>query len=227
MILPFLKINMTQAILLSSAYFASVHFYARFLNHPKVYIEQYEHFSKQTYRNRCEILGGNGPIPLVVPVVKGRGPKILMKDVQISYDTEWQRNHWQTIVSAYNSSPYFEYYQDELEPFFNKKFHFLIDFNQKIHQTICDFLEIEDHSEFTNDFEKVPVEALNFRELISPKNKDKQDTDFQPFPYTQVFDEKFGFVPNLSILDLLFNEGPNAYTYLIKSMKSESDHEKK
>jgi len=218
---------MTQSILLSSAYFAPVHFYARFLRHTKVYIEQYEHFSKQTYRNRCEILGGNGSISLVVPVVKGRGPKILMKDIQISYDMEWQRNHWQTIVSAYNSSPYFEYYQDELEPFFMKRFHYLIDFNHQIHQTICDFLEIEDHSEFTKDFQNVPVDTLNFRELISPKNKDKQDPDFQTLPYTQVFDEKFGFIPNLSILDLLFNEGPNAYTFLIRSMKPEINDEKK
>ena len=225
--LSFLKINMTQAILLSSAYFAPVHFYARFLYHSKVYIEQYEHFSKQTYRNRCVIFGGNGPISLVVPVVKGRGPKTLMKDVQISYDTEWQRNHWQTIVSAYNSSPYFEYYQDELEPYFNKKFKYLMDYNQKIHQTICDFLEIEDHSEFTEDFEKVPLGTLNFRELISPKNKKNHDPDFQPLSYTQVFGEKFDFIPNLSVLDLLFNEGPNAYTFLIKSMKPETDDEKR
>jgi len=209
---------MTSTVLLSSAYFAPVHYYARFLHHQKVYIEQFENFTKQTYRNRCVILGGNGPISLVVPVVKGRGSKILMKDVQISYDTEWQRNHWQTIVSAYNSSPYFEYYQDELEPFFIKKYHYLIDYNRQIHQSICDFLDIENHSVFTEDFEKIPFDALNLRELISPKNKEEMDKEFKQLPYTQVFNEKYPFVPNLSIIDLLFNEGPNAYTFLIKGM---------
>jgi len=216
---------MKEPVLLSSAYFAPVHFYSRFLFHPQVYIEQYEHFPKQTYRNRCELLGGNGPISLVVPVVKGRGPKVLMKDLQISYDTEWQRNHWQTIVSAYNSSPYFEYYQDELQPFFTKHFSFLLDFNQQIHQTICDFFEIEDHSQLTEDFEKVPPATINLREAISPKNKTQHDPQFTPLPYTQVFEEKFGFIPNLSILDLLFNEGPNAYTFLIKNMKQVNGNE--
>ena len=214
---------MTPAVLLSSAYFAPVHFYARFLYHPKVYIEQYENFSKQTYRNRCVISGGNGPISLVVPVVKGRGPKILMKDIRISYDTEWQRNHWQTIVSAYNSSPYFEYYQDELEPFFQNRYSFLLEYNRKIHQTICNFMEVDDHSVFTEDFEKVPAGTINLREAISPKNKEEQDNAFQPLAYTQVFDEKFGFMKNLCVLDLLFNEGPNAYTLLIKSMVTETN----
>lgn len=211
---------MNTSVLLSSAYFAPVHFYTRFLHHAQVYIEQYENFSKQTYRNRCVISGGNGPISLVVPVVKGRGSKILMKDIQLSFDTEWQRNHWQTIVSAYNSSPYFEYYQDELEPFFNTKYSFLIDYNQRIHETVCSFLEVEDHAVFTEDFEKIPADTLNLRELISPKNDFRSDEKFQPLSYTQVFDEKFGFIPNLSILDLLFNEGPNAHTYLIKSLVS-------
>lgn len=213
---------MEQAILLSTAYFAPIHFYARYLHHRRVYIEQYENFTKQTYRNRCVILGGNGPISLVVPVVKGRGPKILIRDIQISYDTEWQRNHWQTIVSAYNSSPYFEYYQDELQPFFEKKFTFLLDFNLQIHRVICDFLEVTDNGILTEDFEKTEPGTLNYREMISPKNTINLDYDFKPINYTQVFDEKFDFIPNLSILDLLFNEGPNAYTILLKSIKTNS-----
>lgn len=212
---------MEQAVLLSTAYFAPVHFYARYLHHRQVYIEQYENFTKQTYRNRCVILGGNGPITLVVPVVKGRGPKTLIKDIQISYDTEWQRNHWQTIVSAYNSSPYFEYYQDELQPFFEKKFTFLLDFNSQIHRVLCDFLEITDESILTGDFEKTAPGTLNYREMISPKNTINPDDKFEPVRYTQVFEEKFDFIPDLSILDLLFNQGPNAYTILLKSLKTD------
>lgn len=216
---------MTNPVLLSTAYFAPIHFYARFLKHPNVYIEQYENFIKQTYRNRCVILASNGPVSLIVPVVKGRGPKVLMKDLQISYDEQWQRNHWQTIVSAYNSSPYFEYYQDELLPFFQKKTKFLLDYNLKIHACICDFLEIENQVTLTDDFEKVPAGTLNLREAISPKNKRNTDNAFLPREYTQVFSGKFAFLPNLSILDLLFNEGPNAYTLLIQSMATQKPGE--
>ena len=98
-----------NAINLSTAYFAPIQYYSKFLLYSEVFIERFENFHKQTYRNRCVILGGNGPISLVVPVVKGRGAKILIKDLKISYDTNWQRNHWRTIFSAYNSSPFFEY----------------------------------------------------------------------------------------------------------------------
>jgi len=195
-----------------------VHFYSRYIHHSTVYIEQFENFTKQTYRNRCVISGGNDVISLVIPVVKGRGPKVLMRDLQISYDTEWQRNHWQTIVSAYNSSPYFEYYQDEIYPFFQQKTKYLLDFNMKIHETICEFLDVENKVILTEDFEKVPINTLNLRDAISPKNKTLTDPNFQAIPYTQVFTEKFGFLPNLSILDLLFNEGPNSYTLLLKSL---------
>ncbi len=209
-----------QSILFSTAYFAPVHFYTRYIHHSEVYIEQYEHFTKQTYRNRCTISGGNGLISLVIPVVKGRGPKISIKDLKVSYDENWQRTHWQTIVSAYNSSPYFEYYQDELAPYFEKKMTYLLDLNNQIHETICDFLEVENVISLTDDFEKVPEGTLNFREIISPKNTKQNDEDFQPQTYTQVFTEKFVFLPNLSILDLLFNEGPNAFTILSQSLKS-------
>ena len=208
-----------NALLLSTAYFAPVHFYTRYLHHSEVYLEQFENFTKQTYRNRCLILGGNGPISLVIPVVKGRGPKILIKDLQISYEENWQRNHWQTIVSAYNSSPYFEYYQDELYPFFERTTKYLLDYNLQIHEQLCDFFEIENKIRLTEDFEKVPKNTFNLRDGISPKLKHNPDTEFQPRTYTQVFSEKYGFLSNLSILDLLFNEGPNAYTILLQSLQ--------
>ncbi len=210
--------NRTENILLSTSYFAPVHYYARFIAHSKVYIEQFEHFNKQTYRNRAVILGGNGPITLIVPVIKGRRPKIHVKDIKISYEMNWQRNQWQTIVSAYNSSPYFEYYFDEIKPFFEKKTTYLFDLNQEINETICELLDIENTSILTKNFEQVPKITLNFRETISPKNKTAPDSAFQPAEYTQVFSDKFGFTPNLSILDLLFNEGPNSYTILEESL---------
>ena len=205
---------MIHTVLLSTAYFGPIYYYAVLVKTEKVYIEQFENFIKQTYRNRCVILGGNGPMQLIVPVVKGRGPKTLIKDLQISYDTDWQRNHWRTIFSAYSSSPFFEYYKDDIQPFFETKHKFLLDFNLKIHETVCELLEIENITELTPDFEKVPEGTINLRESISPKIKTQNNTNFQPVKYTQVFSDKLGFVPNLSILDLLFNEGPNGYSVL-------------
>jgi len=205
-------------ILLSTAYFPPVQYFSKLLQFERIYIEQFENFSKQTYRNRCKILGANGIIPLVVPVVKGRGKKIKIRDLQISYDTDWQRNHWRTIFSAYNSSPFFEFYKDDIFPFFAKQHKYLFDLNQEVLESLCELLEMETLTVFTEDFEKVPEHTLNFREALSPKKqKAMPDTNFNPKQYTQVFSEKFGFVPNLSILDLLFNEGPNSLNILQSS----------
>lgn len=208
---------MTQhtGILLSTAYFAPVRYFSKLISYPEVYIEQHENFVKQTYRNRTVILGANGPIPLIVPVEKGRDRKVTIKDLRIAYDEEWQRNHWRTIFSAYNSSPFFEYYADEIETFFLKKPVFLFDFNQQITETILELIEAEVTIKLTNDFERFPENCLNFREQISPKlHLINPDPHFEAQPYTQVFSEKFGFVPDLSILDLLFNEGPSAHALL-------------
>ena len=135
---------------------------------------------------------------------------------------DWQRNHWRTIFSAYNSSPYFEYYQDDLEPVFKKKWKYLLDLNQETNHIIYKLLELEGKVILTEDFEKIPEGTLNLRETISPKNKIQKDLAFQPKEYTQVFTDKFGFTPNLSILDLLFNEGPNSDTILEASLKIET-----
>ncbi|MDP2889600.1 MAG: WbqC family protein [Bacteroidota bacterium] len=202
-------------ILLSTAYFAPVRYFSKLAVYPEIYIEQHEHFIKQTYRNRTVILGANGPISLIVPVEKGREQKIKIKDLRVAYDEEWQRNHWRTIFSAYNSSPFFEYYADDLEPFFRKKSVFLFDFNQQISEAILEILEIPTGLILTEAFEQIPDCCTNFREKISPKaHRNTVDPQFKAQPYTQVFSEKFGFVPDLSILDLLFNEGPSAYTIL-------------
>ncbi len=211
---------MTQnnGILLSTAYLAPIRYFSKLAVYPEIYIEQYEHFLKQTYRNRTVILGANGAIPLIVPVEKGRGGKVFIKDLRMAYDEDWQRVHWRTIFSAYRSSPFFEYYADELEPFFRKKYEFLFDFNFQLTQSLLEALDIQPEIKLTEDFEKVPDSCLNFREQISPKAHLVQpDPHFEARPYTQVFAEKFGFVPDLSILDLLFNEGPSAREILVSS----------
>ena len=161
------------------------------------------------------ILGANGPISLIVPVEKGRSQKVKIKDLRIAYDEEWQRNHWRTIFSAYNSSPFFEYFADDVEMFFRKKHEFLFDFNREITETLLKILEIPIRLNLTEDFEQVPDNCLNFREQISPKTHlIDPDPHFVAQSYTQVFAEKFGFVPDLSILDLLFNEGPSAHSVI-------------
>jgi len=207
-------------ILLSTAYLPPVQYITKFLIHPEVWIEGQEHFIKQTYRNRATILAANGPESLIVPVEKGRSPKQNISDLRISYDTSWQHIHWQAIVSAYNSTPFFEILEDDFRPFFEKKFEFLFDFNQQILQTIFDILEISPNVQITPDFEAVPSNFLNFREAIHPKpQKALEDPNFKPAVYTQVFDDKFGFTPNLSIIDLLFNCGSGSYELLLKSTK--------
>ena len=204
-------------ILLSTAYFAPIRYFSKLAVYPEIYIEQHENFIKQTYRNRTVILGANGSISLIVPVEKGREKKIKIKDLRIAYDEEWQRNHWRTIFSAYNSSPFFEYYADDIEPFFRKKHNFLFDFNQQITETLAEILEIPLSLNLTREFEQVPENCLNFREQISPKTHlIDPDPHFAAQHYTQVFSEKFGFVPDLSILDLLFNEGPSSQSILEK-----------
>jgi hypothetical protein len=208
-----------KAILLATACFPPVQYFSKLVRFEKIYLEQFENFTKQTYRNRYEILGANGVISLIVPVVKGRGRKIKIRDLRISYDTGWQRNHWRTIFSAYNSSPFFEFYMDDIQPLFEKPYKFLFDFNLEILENLCNFLELETNLVFTKDFDQVPEGTLNFREAFSPKKHiAEKDSQFKPQPYTQVFHEKFGFVPNLSILDLLFNEGPNSLNILEQSV---------
>ncbi len=202
-------------ILLSTAYFPNIEYCSKLISNPTVFIEQHEHFVKQTYRNRAMILAANGTVPLIVPVVKGRGAKIKIKDLQIAYDEDWQRNHWRTLFSAYNSSPFFEFYADDFEPFFQKKYKFLLDLNTDILNVLIGLLEIEPEIRLTESFEQVPDGCLNFREKFHPKNLiSSENIDARHIEYTQVFSEKTGFAPGLSILDLLFNAGNQAYSIM-------------
>ncbi|HZH70986.1 MAG TPA: WbqC family protein [Mariniphaga sp.] len=208
-----------NSVLLSTACFAPVQYFTKLEQFEVIYIEQHEHFQKQTFRNRYEILGANGLLSLVIPVVKGRGRKINIKDLLISYDTDWQRNHWRTIFSAYNSSPFFEFYQDDIRPFFEKPWKYLLDYNMAGLEVLTELTGLEPNIQLTTDFEAVPNNNVNLREAISPKShKFPPDQQFKPHPYTQVFTDKFGFTPNLSILDLIFNEGPNTMVILQKSI---------
>lgn len=202
-------------ILLSTAFFAPVYYYHCISNAGKVFIEKHENFVKQTYRNRCMILAANGALNLTVPVENGRSPGLKITCTRIANYQPWQRNHWRTIVSAYKNSPYFDFFADDIEHFFVRKYDFLFDYNLEIMHAVLSLLDINAEIAFTAEFEQMPPSTLNLREKISPKTDlQSVDPNYAPTPYTQVFEDKFPFVPNLSILDLLFCEGPQAKTIL-------------
>ena len=250
--------------LLSTTYFGPIQWYQKLYRYDSVVIEQYESFQKQTYRNRCIIATTQGPLSLTVPVERTAAANSslftlhssLIKTLRISNHGNWRRNHWNALVSAYGDSPFFDYYQDYLRPFFEEPSGeppYLIDFNQSILQCVCSLLDIQPDVSLSTQFTPTQHSKLNgeadclqrlssrlgqtskldgsrcsdnsslftlhssliqdFREAIRPKHP-VPDPDFQPRPYYQVFQQKHGFLPNLSILDLLFNMGPEAIFYL-------------
>ncbi len=204
---------MNKKVILSTAYLAPIQYYTKLLKYDEVFVEKHENFIKQSYRNRCKIYGANGELSLSIPVKK-LSTKTKIKDLLIDYDTNWQKLHWKSIESAYRSSPFFEFYEDDLKPFYEKKYKFLLDLNSEIQNVILEHLDLEINLKFTDKYYNVLTEELDdFREQIHPKKKDN-DVDFITVEYTQVFQEKYGFIPNLSIIDLLFNEGPNAAEFL-------------
>ena len=206
---------MTTA-LLQTTYFGPVQWYQKLYRYDRVIIEQYDSYQKQTYRNRCVIATANGVQALTVPV-EHADDKILTKDLRISDHNQWRRVHWNALQSAYSESPFFDYYADDLRLFFERKYEFLIDFNEAIRQKVCELIDIHPNvsysTEFTSDTNPQtstprhqPSDIADFRVVINAKHP-LPDADFTPRSYWQVFQHKHGFLPNLSILDLLFNMG--------------------
>ena len=198
-------------LLLTTAYLPPVHYFAKLYHAKQVVIERYDHYLKQTYRNRCVIAGANGALTLSVPIIKPENPKAFSSDIEISDHGNWQHLHWNAIISAYNSSPFFEYYADDFAPFYRKKYRFLFDFNEELRALICQLLEIEPEVSFSAEYIPAASPEIDFRETIHPKKKiEDADPSFVAKEYYQVFCSKYGFLPNLSIIDLLFNMGPEA-----------------
>lgn len=202
-------------VLHATNYFGPVFFYYTLQKAPLVYIDQHEHFIRQTYRNRCYIQGSNGVLPLMVPVEKGRSPQQKIRDIRIAYHTPWQRNHWRSIVSAYKNSPFFDDYQADIQIYFEKEFRFLFDLNLAIMNTMCQLLNLDRTIHLTIGFENTGEESANYRTSLSPKIPLEETAPwYYPIEYTQVFEDKFPYTPGLSILDLLFCTGPGAIGYL-------------
>ena len=191
-------------VCLTSAYLAPVEYYSAIAKAETVFLENCDSYIKQTYRNRCHIATANGKLALSIPVEKLAGEKTLTRDIRISEHNDWQIHHWRSIESAYNSTPFFEFYKDDLLPFYEKKWDFLWDFNLEIQNKMLELLELQPDILLTKEYNPTLSEnIIDLRESIHPK----KDNSIENKPYYQVFEQRFGFLPNLSIIDLLFNMG--------------------
>ena len=236
--------------LLSSTYFGPIQWYQKLNRYDECLIERHESFIKQTYRNRMIIPTTNGPLALTIPT--NHDISLSMKDIRISDHANWRHVHWNALLSAYGESPFFEYYQDDIRPFFEKKYEFLFDFNMETTQKMIELLDIRPKISITEEYvlseerrvkseeseerrtksekfdsfanhkvqssnlkvqSKEVQSIVDFRDAIRPK-KPLPDAEFAPQRYYQVYEQKYGFQPNMSILDLLFNEGNEAIFYL-------------
>ncbi len=198
--------------------FPSISYFKILENYKNIEIESCESYKKNSFRNRYIISGANGLINLTVPIAGGREQKTLIKDVQIDYSENWQLKHWRAIVSSYNKSPYFEYYRYDLENLIFTKESHLFNYDLIILKWCLKVLKLELEMSFTQDYISICENVDDHRNSLLPKNYDQGFENWEP-KYAQVFEERFGFLPNLSILDLLFAEGPNARNLLAKSVK--------
>lgn len=204
---------MFEEAVFSTACFPCIEYMALLLATANPIMEVHEHFAKQTIRSRYYISGPKGLQMLSVPVVHNKLYKTSIREIRISYDTFWQRTHWRSIESAYNRSAFFEFYKDSLLPLFNKPYPFLFDFNAIMLEWVLSSIKNEIQWHPTAQFEKTINKKADFRELSNQKSTHTiRATQFKPYP--QVFQEENGFLPNLSILDLLFNLGPGTKNYL-------------
>ncbi|MXV15506.1 WbqC family protein [Hufsiella ginkgonis] len=182
------------------------------LKHAKdtVLLERNEHFPKQTYRNRAVISSHNGKLDLIIPVIKGSKVHTPFKDVKISYDFNWQRQHWMSLQTCYRSAAYFEFYEDELASFYEEKTTFLFDYNEALLRLLLKFLKMHIQWTYTTGYQPPSAAVADLRGSIHPKTR----SDFQAKPYFQLFADRNGFASNLSVIDLLFSQGPGSSAYL-------------
>lgn len=204
-----------STVCLSTAYLAPVAYYKAMCGHDHTLIEAHSHYVKQSYRNRCTIVSAGGSLSLSIPVERTRPGKPFTRDMRISCHDNWQHIHWNAIASAYGSSPFFEYYKDDLYPFYHQpqEGRFLLDYNNALQETVCELIGISPDVAYSESYIEKNDDIIDLRNVISPKNTPVQE--FLPREYYQVFAMKWGFRPEVSIIDLLFNMGNEALLVLL------------
>ncbi|MBW8684853.1 WbqC family protein [Chitinophaga rhizophila] len=203
-----------KTLLVESQYFPNISFYKALTDHEKLLIEKNEHYQKVSFRNRCYIAGPNGSILLSVPLARGKNQRTIMKDVRISNVDKWQALHWKTLVSAYRRSPWFEYYEEELGSLYEKQVTFLLDWNMQCFEWANKVIGVSTPVTFTEEYHKTYAPELSVtdaRDIIRPGDKQVEEGTVR---YTQVFQDRVGFLPDMSILDLIFCEGKRSLELL-------------
>lgn len=206
-------------VVLSSAYWPNLHYMHHLLNADQVTIDLYEYFEKQSFRNRTRILTANGALSLSIPVAKWKD-KTPMKDIEISYSEDWQKQHWRALVSAYKNSPYFDFLEDEIRSFYEQEFQYLHDYNAEQLKWIVKAFRIKKEIHYSTGYIEAGSSSglIDLRQNIHPKKEisSPEIKQLLDTPYYQTFASKFGFTANLSVLDLIFNEGIKSHHYLIR-----------
>ncbi len=197
-----------NTVLLATAYLAPVDYYRAMATASEVWIEACEHYTRQTYRNRCRIATANGPMNLTVPVEKPQDGKTKVKDVKVAHVGNWQAQHWRAMEAAYRTSPFFDYYEDDFRPIYEKRWTYLWDLNEALNRVVIELLELDIHPQATREYKTHwGNDVDDLREAIHPKKTPLCPT---ARPYYQVFAQKHGFQAGLSVADLLFNMGNEA-----------------
>lgn len=211
--------NMSKTALFETQYLPPIEFFCCILDKNNLQIEASEHFQKQTYRNRCYILGANKVQQLSIPVEKGNS-KTIIKDLKIDLSQNWHKEHWRSIKSAYGRAPFFEYYAPYFEKTFEAPSKYLLDFNINLLTVCLDLLGLKIPLKLTEKYRfSTDKDVTDYRSIITPKEEYAKRSFFKPQSYIQVFGKDF--VPNLSVIDLLMNEGPSSLQVVTNSKISE------
>jgi len=206
---------MQGSALLATAYLPPIEYIIQCLRYQHILIEQFETYPKQTYRNRCVIATANGLLHLSIPIKKPNGNHTITRDVEIDFTSRWNQVHWRAISSAYAQSPFYMHYCDAFEALFNDPPKHLMEFNTALLKIVFRYLKSDLELKYTSAYDFKPEGMPDFRQVIHPKHDilypEKPSTYIE---YTQTFSNKYNFIPNLSIIDLIFNEGPGALDFL-------------
>lgn len=203
---------MSKKLLIELPYLGNIAYYRLLMQYDEIFLEHSENFVKSTYRNRFEIANPEGVLVLSVPVLGGKQKKSVFKETRIAHEHKWLQNHWTSLCNCYRSSPYFEYFEDAFYEIYSKEYEFLFDWNKDLFELVNKSMQLNLNYKFTETFEKQPYDKDDFRSNIKPKTKGEVPNEAR---YIQVFENKTGFLPNLSIVDLLFNQGPRGKDFLV------------